>query len=127
MILPVLTGLSLKVSFDELRSEKGNILYLLFQSEEGYPDQEKLAIRQGKIPASTKSFVLSELPAGEYAMTFIHDENANGKLDTNFFGIPKEGYGFSNNPKAYFGPPSYGKSKFELKEESEIHIKMSYL
>jgi hypothetical protein len=26
----------------------------------------------------------------------IHDENCNGELDTNLFGIPTEGYGFSS-------------------------------
>jgi uncharacterized protein (DUF2141 family) len=31
---------------------------------------------------------------GKYAIAVIHDENCNGKLDTNMFGIPKEGYGF---------------------------------
>ena len=44
----------------------------------------------------------------------MHDENRNGKLDTNFLGIPKEGVGASNNPKSRFGPPSFEESMFVL-------------
>ena len=39
------------------------------------------------------------LPAGNYAVQVMHDENENNKLDTNFMGMPIEGYGFSNNPR----------------------------
>jgi uncharacterized protein (DUF2141 family) len=41
-----------------------------------------------------------------------HDENKNGKLDTNFLGIPTEDYGYSNNVSAWFGPPSWERAKF---------------
>jgi uncharacterized protein (DUF2141 family) len=47
-----------------------------------------------------------DLPSGTYALALIHDENGNGKLDTTF-GIPREGFGFSNNPAIHFGPPSF--------------------
>jgi uncharacterized protein (DUF2141 family) len=40
------------------------------------------------------SFEFSDIKPGKYAIAVIHDENCNGKLDTNMFGIPKEGYGF---------------------------------
>ena len=38
-----------------------------------------------------------EIPPGTYAIKLHIDENENGKLDTNFIGIPKEQYGISNN------------------------------
>jgi uncharacterized protein (DUF2141 family) len=50
--------------------------------------------------------------SGEYAISIIHDKNRNGRLDTNFIGIPKEPFGFSNNPKIKFGPPSFSDAKF---------------
>ena len=40
-------------------------------------------------------------------MAVIHDENMNGKLDTHLLGIPKEGYGFSNDAKVFLGVPSF--------------------
>ena len=52
------------------------------------------------------TLVFSGLPSGTYALALIHDENGNGKLDT-MMGIPREGFGFSNNPAIRFGPPSF--------------------
>ena len=50
--------------------------------------------------------------------TFIHDENMNGKLDANAPGIPKEGYGFSNDVKALFGAPSFSAANFQYNGET---------
>ncbi len=49
---------------------------------------------------------------GTYALAVIHDENMNGKLDTNWLGIPIEGYGFSNDAKGLFGAPSFSAARF---------------
>jgi uncharacterized protein (DUF2141 family) len=56
-----------------------------------------------------------ELPAGTYAIGIFHDVNLNNKMDNNFFGVPKEQYGFSNNARAFFGPPTFETAAFELK------------
>jgi uncharacterized protein (DUF2141 family) len=53
-----------------------------------------------------------DIPPGTYAMAVIHDENMNGKLDTNRLGIPREGYGFSNDAKGWLGPPSFSAASF---------------
>ena len=50
---------------------------------------------------------------GTYSLTVIHDENMNGKLDTNLLGIPTEGYGFSNDVKALLGAPSFSAASFQ--------------
>ena len=55
----------------------------------------------------TLHFVLRDLPPGQYAVNAFHDENGNGELDTNLFGIPSEGYGFANDPDSTFGPPKF--------------------
>jgi uncharacterized protein (DUF2141 family) len=75
----------------------------------------------------TAQVVFDKLPQGEYAVSLIHDENMNGKLDYNFFGMPVEGYGFSNNPPKGFGPPKYELTTFSLKElEHLVEIKVIY-
>ncbi len=53
-----------------------------------------------------------DIPPGTYALAVIHDENMNGKLDTNWLGVPKEGYGFSNDVKAVRGAPSFSDASF---------------
>ena len=42
----------------------------------------------------------------------IHDENDNHKLDTNWIGIPTEGYGTSRDAVGKFGPPSFKDAAF---------------
>ena len=59
-------------------------------------------------------FVLRDLPAGRYAVNAFHDENGNGDLDANVLGIPKEGYGFANDPPATFGPPDFEEAAVTL-------------
>jgi len=55
-----------------------------------------------------------EIPAGTYVIGYYIDVNENEKLDTNFIGIPKEEYGFSNNARGTFGPPSFESASFIL-------------
>jgi len=55
----------------------------------------------------------ADLPSGNYAIALFHDENGNGRIDTRF-GIPTEGVGFSNNPRMWFGPPSFSAAHFAV-------------
>ncbi|HFU76072.1 MAG TPA: DUF2141 domain-containing protein [Arcobacter sp.] len=59
-------------------------------------------------------------------MAIFHDENNNKKLDINVLGMPKEGFGFSNNPKISFSEPSFKECSFKLKENKKTTIKMEY-
>ena len=69
--------------------------------------------------------VFEDVPNGEYAVKVFHDENANKKLDTNFVGMPKEKFGFSNDALGRFGPPSYEQARFRFEaEEATIEIEM---
>ena len=117
---------TLEVNVHELRSDKGSISFILFKDESGYPDNPDKSFRRGTFPADQKTLTLQDLPPGKYAMTFIHDENNNGKLDTTL-GIPKEGFAFSNNPAVIFGPPSYSKARFKVPLNKPLKIKMKYL
>ena len=69
-----------------------------------------------------------DVKSGEYAIGVIHDINDNGKLDTNFIGIPKEPIGTSNNPKPRMGPPKWDDAKFVLSpgEKKIMEIKLQY-
>ena len=77
-----------------------------------------------KVTAKTMTITKEGLATGEYVLTLYHDANNNGELDTNLIGLPKERYGFSNNPSTFFGPPSYSKCLFEVKEHTSVEIKM---
>ncbi len=66
--------------------------------------------------AGTVHVVLHGVPAGVYAAEAFHDENDNGTLDRNFFGLPAEGMGFSRDAKMMFGPPRFGAAAFTVGE-----------
>ena len=68
-----------------------------------------------------------DIPPGTYALAVIHDENSNGKLDTNWLGIPTEGYGFSNDARGLLGPPTFLAASFSYNGRSvELPISLHY-
>lgn len=107
---------SLQVYISGANSDVGNIRILVFSKPSGFPDQVKQAVRSISLaPKNGKAnFKLTDLPTGTYAIGVIHDQDNNGKLSTNAVGYPIEKFGFSNNPKVYFGPPSFDKAAFVL-------------
>lgn len=71
-------------------------------------------------------YEFKNIPNGTYAISVIHDENDNKKLDKNFLGIPTEGYGFSNNIRPAFRGANFDESKFVLNIDKSIVIKLGY-
>ena len=68
-----------------------------------------------------------DIPPGTYALAVVHDENFNGKLDTNFLGIPTEGYGFSNDATAALGAPSFSAASFSYDGQNlDLTIGLNY-
>ena len=68
-----------------------------------------------------KKIILKE---GDYAVKVLIDTNNNGDIDLNFFGLPKEQFGFSNNVLGLFGAPKFDKASFKLNENKKIIIKL---
>jgi uncharacterized protein (DUF2141 family) len=68
--------------------------------------------------------IIDDLPPGEYALAVFHDENGNGKLDTNWLGIPKEKVAFSNAKMKTFGPPKFKECAFQITSDYEINISL---
>ena len=80
------------------------------------------------VPASSEVQVsIPNLEVGRYAIAVYHDENKNQKLDKNFVGVPKEGYGFSNNAVGKLGPPKFSETSFSLDTQlKKLSIRMNY-
>jgi uncharacterized protein (DUF2141 family) len=98
-----------------IRNSTGTVACALFESPEGFPTEFlrfATNIMVIRIRGAQASCDFGDIPAGTYALAVVHDENMNGKLDTNLFGIPREGYGFSNDAKALLGPPSFPAASF---------------
>jgi uncharacterized protein (DUF2141 family) len=110
---------SLDVEVTNLESDKGVLVVVLLDSAVQYDagdsffrSEEKIPIRDGKASVS-----FEQIPYGTYAVKIFHDENSNGKLDSNFVGYPKEGFGFSNDAMGKFGPPTFEQAAFPIETE----------
>jgi uncharacterized protein (DUF2141 family) len=119
---------SLEVSVSGLRNKKGNVLVCLTANSKAFPDCSKDPNAQKRsvkaIAAGSISF--ADVAAGTYALSLIHDENGNGKLDTSL-AIPSEGFGFSRNPKITFGPPKFNSAAFAISGAASQSVKMKYM
>jgi uncharacterized protein (DUF2141 family) len=73
-----------------------------------------------KAIANIQKVVITDVTPGIYAISIMHDENNNQKIDTNFFGIPYEGYGFSKNVIGYFGKPTFKETSFTVSDKNKI-------
>lgn len=103
---------------------EGHLLVVLCQGKEAYDDGESRYFRKQRVTSASHNIVFEQVDPGEYAVKLYHDENDNGKLDKNFIGIPKEGYGFSNNG-GRFGSPSFEKASFVVEENTMLSIKLN--
>lgn len=110
----------LTVKIYGVKNSNGKILIALYNSESSFMKESK-AIQSAKVEVVEKKSqaTFKSLKAGYYAISLFHDENDNEELDTNFLGIPKEDYGFSNNARGTFGPPTYSESKFYYNGKSK--------
>lgn len=117
-----------RVEIADLRNAKGTLLLCLSASPEHFPNcGGDPAAQKLKVPANRAAdLVFTGVAPGDYALSVMHDENGNGKLDTTMR-IPREGFGFSRNPVVRFGPPAFRNVRFAVPEgASHLPIKMKY-
>jgi uncharacterized protein (DUF2141 family) len=122
---------TLVVNVTGLRNAKGKVDALLFVRPQGFPDDDSKAIDKDEVPIDPKTLsariVFKDVPRGFAAVTVLHDENMNRKIDKNFIGIPKEGYGTSNNPRKAKRNPRWDEAKFSITRPQEtIPIRLIY-
>lgn len=104
------------IKVTNINSNKGNIGVAVFNSKESFLGKPFMAANK-KATKGDVTFEL-EVPNGTYAISVMHDENKDGKLEKNFMGIPSEPYGISMDGKSRFGPPSYSDAVFTIADKS---------
>lgn len=113
-----------------LRNDQGQVVCALYSSRDGFPKQSEKAQARISSAIAEKQAVceFSGIAPGTYAVSVFHDENSNGKLDTKFMGIPREGVGASNDAKGHFGPPKFDMAAFRFPGgRLELKITITYL
>ena len=103
------------VQIQNIRNSTGTVDCALFESPKGFPTEvlrSATNVMVIKVRQTQARCDFADIPPGRYALAVVHDENMNGKLDTNAFGIPTEGYGFSNDVTGVFGAPAFSAASF---------------
>ena len=119
MITMAMAQNKLEVKLGKIKSNKGNIIVGLYDKDDHFPRNAM----EGKIVKASKDGVI-------VIFDNVNDENKNKDLDQNKLGIPKEGFGFSNNAMGAIGPPSFEKASIEVladRKDTVIAIDMRYM
>ncbi len=123
------TVYSLTVQVNELRNANGTVQVALYNQEGSLPDEhytKYYRLLRAGIQHGSSEITFKALPRGTYAVSILHDENNNGKIDRGFI-LPKEGIGFSNVESIGMrNKPSFTKASFELNSDKSISVKVLY-
>lgn len=117
------------ITVEGLRNSNGVVTLTLYPNDPTRFLKPKGSLYVTKVKARANlAHACIYIPApGAYGLALYHDENANGKIDRNGLGIPKEGFGFSNNPRIFLSAPSFAKVRFTvIGGGSHTRIKMKY-
>lgn len=117
-------NVGLTVQISGLKNNTGLVQVGLFNSEGTFLKTAYKGV-SSEIKSNSAIVTFSNIPKGKYAISAYHDTNKNGKLDTNFIGIPKEDFACSNNAKGKMGPPKYEDAKFDLTKDMKIDVKFN--
>ena len=120
---------SLVIHVTGFRNTKGVLGAELFTSSAGWPEDVNKSFRHEHFPIegdhATARF--DHIPAGKYGVVVLHDENGNQKLDRNVFLVPKEGFGFANNPHVLLAAPPIEKATIPVTcPETTTEIRLIY-
>jgi uncharacterized protein (DUF2141 family) len=121
----------IKVEVTGFRNDNGQLGCSLWNGPAGFPRDDSHILKHVWAPikdARGECVFAGTFPAGDYAVTLFHDENKNGKFDSNMIGYPLEGYGFSNNVVPRFSAPGFDDCKFHYDGNGwkQIPVKMIY-
>ncbi len=127
LLFPLLLSAQYEVELSmQVPINKGTVLLAVYGSEADFDENEN-AVLSKKIPVDRVGeykVMLEGLSTGSYTIALFQDINDNGKLDTNFMGIPKEPYAFSRNPKVKWRAPRYEEVVFDLKESTKMKVEL---
>jgi uncharacterized protein (DUF2141 family) len=121
-------GTTLRLQVSSFRNTTGTLNCRLFSQSSAFPDGEGTKTVRVSIHGAEATCSFDDLAPGTYAVAVVHDENGNGRLDKNFFGVPSEGYGVSKNHTYAMSSPKWDESKFVHggKDDTVLSIVLRY-
>lgn len=133
LLLPATTlrAQTVNVRIEGIRNEKGRIVIGVFKDSDSYLKEEpfvnkifeKKSVTDGGLSGSFS------LEPGVYGLCLLDDENGNGKMEYNFLGLPKEGFGFSDYYHSGIKKPKFDSFSFTIKKDEtrNITIRIRYI
>jgi len=121
-------GAEVEIQVQGLRNANGLVRLCLTRNPAHFPNcNGDSAAVKATVPARQAGSLRLRVQAGVYALSVIHDENSNGRLDR-FMAIPREGFGFSRNPRIRMGPPRFEEVRFPIAAAGARQaVQMKYL
>jgi uncharacterized protein (DUF2141 family) len=119
-------GGTVRVQVSGFRNGAGDLGCALFAGAQGFPGSDvAVAKEKTAVTLPTSECVFRDVKPGRYAVTVLHDENRNGKMDKVWLlGIPLEGYGVSNNKTYATRGPNFEEAAFALEGPAELLLKV---
>lgn len=121
---------TLSITIADIRESEGRLMIQVANSGKGFEFSEDsaapppVAISQ-LAEAGEMTFEVT-LPPGIYGARVLHDLNGNGEMDSNFVGMPKEPWAFSNNATGRLGPAKWQDAKFEISGDTAVEIRLNH-
>jgi len=104
--------------------DNGMLVFQVYDAADTFGDLRDPA-QEFVLPAvGDSTYRLGNVGGGKIAVLVYYDDNANGQIDKNFIGIPREPLAISNDyqPK---GPPSFARASFRMPADELLRIRMS--
>ena len=120
---------TLEITFTGLRSNKGLIALGVHTTQDGWHKKPEMIPNWKKenVVNGSMTVRIENLKYGTYAITMLDDENGNLEMD-HTMGIPREGFGFSRNPRVRMSTPKYEECAFVIDQPlKKISIEVVYL
>ncbi len=115
----------LRVTVESIEEIRGSVRLCLVGNDKAKYLNDCDLFKIVQVESNSLSVTFDGIDKGIYCISVYHDVNDDGQLNKKgLFGIPSEPYGFSNNPKSFFGPPDFEKCIFELSNNKSIKIKL---
>jgi len=107
----------LEVRVIGLSSNSGDVHIAVYDTPEKFPDSDGM-LTETHVPIADNQAVMTfkDLKPGQYAVAVYHDANGNHDFDQGIFGLPLEDYGFSNDARVFFAPPSFSAAAIDVSE-----------
>lgn len=113
------TGYTLTVTINGFKTKKGTVKLNMQNTAE-----KEVYQKVAPVPGKSYQLVISNVQPGQYAINVFHDKNNNNKLDTNWLGIPTEGWGCSNDARGFMSAPSFKSKLITIKSNTAITINL---